>query len=61
MAAKSLVNDSAEMAGAALPLLLEAAGAEDDDFELLEDDEPQPAINAAATQAGTKARFQTAM
>jgi hypothetical protein len=41
------------------PLLLEADA--DVDFELLEEEEPQPAITAAATKVGTKARFQTAI
>jgi len=56
MAAKVFVNDSADTGGVAPPLLLDA-----DADVLLEDDEPQPAINAAATNAGTKARFQTAI
>jgi hypothetical protein len=33
----------------------------DEDFELVEEEEPQPAITAAATKVGTKARFQTAI
>ncbi len=53
------MNDAAETIGAAPPLLLDAEA--EVDFELLEDDEPHPAINAAATKAGTKARFQTAI
>jgi hypothetical protein len=53
-----LVNDAAETAGADPPLLLAAL---DVDFELVEEEEPQPAITAAATNVGTKARFQTAI
>ena len=53
------------MLGVVPPLLLLDAAADDVELleadELLEDDEPQPAINAAATHAGTSARFQTAM
>jgi hypothetical protein len=53
-----LVKDDAETAGAVPPLLDADA---DVDFELLEEEEPQPAITAAATRVGTKARFQTAI
>jgi len=60
IATKLFVNDSGDTAGAAAPLLVLDADA-DVDFELLEDDEPQPAITAAATNAGTRARFQTAI
>jgi hypothetical protein len=66
MAEKSLVNDAAEMLGAAPPdaaddvpaLELELAAAELD-FEVELDPElPQPAMTAAATSVGTIARFQ---
>jgi hypothetical protein len=59
MAEKSFVNDDADTDGVAPPLLLLALA--EVDFELLDDEEPQPAITAAATKAGTKARFQTAI
>jgi len=57
MAEKSLVNDAAEILGVA-PL---EAAAEDEELVVvleLDDELPQPAITAAAANAGTRPLFQ---
>jgi hypothetical protein len=58
MAEKSLVNDAAETVGVAPP----EAAADDEELAVvleLEDELPQPAITAAAANAGTMAHFPT--
>jgi len=58
MAEKSLVNDAAEILGVAPP----EAAADDEELVVvleLDDELPQPAITAAAANAGTRPLFHT--